>query len=1081
MFRKFSFKRYFLSWIVFFGVIYLFFILGSKKIFASIDGEPNCHLWTVSEIDSNGNMELKDYKSDGIDLKSIVVPNAADFKQSNPTKYANLQRIYIAPDILKKAAKYADQDGGEFKISKTSGQKVFPGNPNSNDVSLKDLFRNYTLIQPIDLENLDTSNVTDMYRMFHQCTNLKKLNISNWNTSKVTNMESMFYKCSNLTELALNSWDTSNVTNMDSMFENCTNLKELNISNWNTSKVTNMSDMFSYCTNLVELDLNSWDTSNVINVGFMFAGCTNLKKLNVSNWKVTNIKSLDRMVRDTINLKFLDLNSWNLNENIEKQLWSTFWIVDSKEPLLVRTRDNVLKNYDYNHSNRTFFTTTLKVDGDFAKFKIDPDEENVSYSDDGKEKYIIIYPMYTTTDSEEEIMNKLKNRLMEERDKIEFKNGQKIDWVPEENYKYVDDALGGTYMIGAEKYSATLKVDGKIAKFKENNNSLSLKAGSYNSNRTEKYISIDVILEEDTDKKIVWTKLKKILEDEKENIEIDENYSFIKWNPDIDESQEPNQSLGTYSVKTKGYLMEDVNFSWPQLKSGINVGESILIKDLFCITDSPNIPAGCKLIYKIGDGEGTYWVEYTPNDKLVFDKSGELKIYLKIDGGENYFDKKYEKNGLNYMTFKVGEKYSATLKVDGKIAKFKENTPGQYSPDRTEKYIDIYFTPTGSNDKKIVWQELKRILEAEKENIEVDSSHGLVTWNPDINENKEPNKSLGTYFINTKGYLVEGTDFSWPELKSDIKIGELISVKDFFGIKSVPKVPQGCKLIYKISDENSSGWKEYLATDTVLFEKAIDYKIYLKIDGGENYFDREYEKNGRNYLILRIGNKDTKDDDSDEGTGIFHWDTISDGKVSLKSIGLPSRLKTEKYLEGYSDGTIKPNNNVKRGEFANMIYKLMHDEKEKVNTDVLKNLNDVKSSDWYGASVAYVLDKKIFDTGKNFRPNENVTRGEVAEVIYNVIKFYDSTKTKEYSTGKYYYNFTDLSGPVSDIIKQLASHGIVNGYEDKTFKQNNNITRAEVTKIIFTAFNRKSNPGKKKYSDLDNKHWAYKYLMDASE
>ena len=1033
MLRNFSFKRYFLSWIVFFGVIYLFFILGDKKIFASIDGEPNCHLWTVSEIDSNGNMELKDYKSDGIDLKSIVVPNAADFKTSNPTKYANLQKIYIEPDVLKKAAKYADQYGGEFKISKTSGQKVFPGNPNSNDVSLDELFHStgsYNLIQTIDLENLDTSNVTNMHGMFWGCKNLKKLNISNWNTFKVTDM----------------------------------------------------SYMFSKCTNLVELDLNNWDVSNVIKMDFVFEGCTNLKKLNVSNWKLTNVTSIDRIFKDTINLKFLDLNSWNLNENIKDQLWCTFWIVNIKKPLLVRTRDNVLKNYHYNDENRTFFTTTLKVDGDFAKFKIDPDEENVSYSDDKKEKYIIIYPTYTTTDSEEEIINKLKNRLIEERDKIEFKNGQKIDWVPEENYKYVDDALGGTYMIGAEKYSATLKVDGRIAKFKENDNSF--EPGNYNSDRTEKYVNIYVIPEEGTDKKIVWTKLKQILEDEKENIEIDKNYAFVKWNPEINESQEPNQSLGTYLVKTKGYLIEDVNFSWPQLKSGINVGESISIKDLFCITDSPNIPAGCKLIYKIGDGEGAYWVEYAPNDKLVFDQAGELKIYLKIDGGENYFDKEYEKNGLSYKILSVNEKYSATLKVDGKMAKFKEDSPGQYSPDRTEKYIDIYFTPTGSNNKKIVWQELKRILEAEKENIEVDSSHGLVKWNPDINENKEPSKSLGTYFINTKGYLVEGTDFSWPELKSDIKIGELISVKDFFGIKSVPKIPQGCKLIYKIGDDNSSGWKEYLSTDTVLFEKSIDYKIYLKIDGGENYFDREYEKNGRNYLILRIGNKDTEDDESDNGTGIFHWDTISDGKVSLRSIGLPNRLKTAKYLEGYSEGNrimIKPNNNVKRGEFANMIYKLMHDEKEKVNTDVLKNLNDVKSSDWYGSSVAYVLDKKIFDTGKNFRPNENVTRGEVAEVVYNVIKFYDATKTKEYTPGKYYYNFTDLSGPVSDIIKQLASHGIVNGYEDKTFKQNNNITRAEVAKIIFTAFNRKSNPGKKKYSDLDNKHWAYKYLMDASE
>lgn len=279
MFRNFSFKRHFLSWIAaILSVICLFFIFGGEKIFASIDGEVNCHLWTVSEIDENRNMELQDYKSDGINLKSIVVPNAADFKASNPTKYANLEKVYIAVDVLKKAAKYADQDGGEFKISKTSEQKVFPGNPNNNDVSCQELFYRYETIQTIDLENLDTSNVTNTYRMFEQCINLKKLNIKNWNTSKVIDMRYMFDSCSSL----------------------------------------------------VELDLNSWDTSNVNSMDFIFLYCQNLKKLNISNWKLTNVISIDRIFKDTINLKFLDLNSWNLNENIKDQLRRTFWIVNSK-------------------------------------------------------------------------------------------------------------------------------------------------------------------------------------------------------------------------------------------------------------------------------------------------------------------------------------------------------------------------------------------------------------------------------------------------------------------------------------------------------------------------------------------------------------------------------------------------------------------------------------------------------------------------------------------------------------------------------------------------------------------------------
>ena len=38
-----------------------------------------------------------------------------------------------------------------------------------------------------------------------------------------------------------------------------------------------------------------------------------------------------------------------------------------------------------------------------------------------------------------------------------------------------------------------------------------------------------------------------------------------------------------------------------------------------------------------------------------------------------------------------------------------------------------------------------------------------------------------------------------------------------------------------------------------------------------------------------------------------------------------------------------------------------------------------------------------------------------------------------------------------------------------------------MSEIIFNAFDRKSNPGQKNYSDLNDQHLAYKYLMDASE
>ncbi len=76
----------------------------------------------------------------------------------------------------------------------------------------------------IDIENLDTSNVTNMDRMF---------------CGFGDNVDNL--------SLDLSGFDTSNVTSMSGMFEDIgfsSNTFSLNLSGWDTSKVENMTDMF---------------------------------------------------------------------------------------------------------------------------------------------------------------------------------------------------------------------------------------------------------------------------------------------------------------------------------------------------------------------------------------------------------------------------------------------------------------------------------------------------------------------------------------------------------------------------------------------------------------------------------------------------------------------------------------------------------------------------------------------------------------------------------------------------------------------------------------------------------------------
>ena len=148
---------------------------------------------------------------------------------------------------------------------------------NQNSCSLFKYLGNLKTIQ--GLENLDTSQVTDMSEMFYNCMGLTSLNLSNWDTSQVTDMSLMFYNCVGLTSLDLSNWNTSQVTNMDSMFRDSFRLISLNLSNWDTSQVTNMYKMFSNCNYLTSLNLSHWDTSKVTNISEMFRNCAYVNHL----------------------------------------------------------------------------------------------------------------------------------------------------------------------------------------------------------------------------------------------------------------------------------------------------------------------------------------------------------------------------------------------------------------------------------------------------------------------------------------------------------------------------------------------------------------------------------------------------------------------------------------------------------------------------------------------------------------------------------------------------------------------------------------------------------------------------------
>ena len=207
-----------------------------------------------------------------------------------------------------------DQENEGFYKLYIGGDGGVIANPNSSN-----LFNKFTQVKKIDLNNLDTSNVTNMMSMFAICTSLADLNIRNLKTSNVTNMANMFLSCYALSELDLSNFDTSNVTTMQGMFAGDRNLKSIKFGqSFDTSNVTKMGVMFNGCESLTELDVSNFNTSKAIDMNYMFGGLPNIH-LDLRNFDTSKVTNMSFMFANS-NFTSLDLSSFDTS-NVTTMSW----------------------------------------------------------------------------------------------------------------------------------------------------------------------------------------------------------------------------------------------------------------------------------------------------------------------------------------------------------------------------------------------------------------------------------------------------------------------------------------------------------------------------------------------------------------------------------------------------------------------------------------------------------------------------------------------------------------------------------------------------------------------------------------
>lgn len=146
------------------------------------------------------------------------------------------------------------------------------------------------------------------------------------------------------------------------------------------------------------------------------------------------------------------------------------------------------------------------------------------------------------------------------------------------------------------------------------------------------------------------------------------------------------------------------------------------------------------------------------------------------------------------------------------------------------------------------------------------------------------------------------------------------------------------------------------------------------------------------------------------------------------------------YIMGYPDGNVRPEGKITRAEACTIFFRLLTESSRDYYFSRTNSYTDVTAGDWYNNAISTLSNAGIvmgYNDG-TFRPNQPITRGEMAKIIANFANLRKGTKS-----------FTDLSGHWSKTYVELAAgNGWIAGYPDGSFRPDQKITRAETVTMI---------------------------------
>lgn len=156
------------------------------------------------------------------------------------------------------------------------------------------------------------------------------------------------------------------------------------------------------------------------------------------------------------------------------------------------------------------------------------------------------------------------------------------------------------------------------------------------------------------------------------------------------------------------------------------------------------------------------------------------------------------------------------------------------------------------------------------------------------------------------------------------------------------------------------------------------------------------------------------------------------------------------YFNGTAETTFAPAENMTRAMFVTVLFRF-HGAKGDSSQSAF---TDVAPGEWYTAAINWAAANKIVDGVGNgkFAPNDPITRAQMCTMIERYLDLYRKAwKVTLPETGSVSVMVDESAIPAYALaaVKQCQRHGLVNGFEDGTFRPNDLSTRAQVAAVIY--------------------------------